>query len=690
MKQYSVNQLRNVVLLGHSGSGKTSLAEAMLYDIGATNRMGRVEDGTTVADFDEEEHRRNISINTAVVPVEWNGHKINVLDAPGFMDFLGDIKGALAVADGTVIVVDASSGVEVGTELVWGYADEVNSPRLVFVNKIDRENVRFDRVLEQLESSFNASFVPIQVPMGEGRDFEGIVDLVSLKAFIGDNKASDDIPDALTDQVEDYRRRMMESAAENDDELLLKYLDGEELTSDEIKRGFQAGVAAGLVVPVLVGTATHNRGIRRLMDAIIEYLPSPRDAAPYQATNPATGEDESLEPDPAGPLAAFVFKTVADPYVGKLTFYRVFSGTLHSDTQVFNPRSSQMERLGQLYVMRGKEQIPVGQITAGDIGGVAKLDETVSGDTLCDRDHPLVVPPPEYPTPLYAVALTPKTQADTAKLGPTLSRLAGEDPTLRWHQEPSTKELILSGMGETHIDVAIRRMEDKFGVGVNRAVPKVPYRETVTQVASARYRHKKQTGGAGQFAEVHMRVEPLERGEGFEYQSKVFGGAISQSFIPSIEKGIKQVLEQGAIAGYPVVDVRAVVFDGKEHPVDSKDIAFQIAGREAFKLAVLEADPVLLEPIMNVRVIVPDDMMGDILGDMSTRRGRVLGTNQEGRKAVIEAQVPLAEMQRYATDLRSMTQGRGIYFIELSHYEPVPQHVAQEIIERARREKEAD
>ncbi len=688
MKQYSTDRLRNVVFLGHSGSGKTSLAEAMLFDTGAINRMGRVEDGTTVADFDEEEHRRGISINTAVVPVEWNDHKINVLDAPGFMDFLGDIKGALAVADGVVILVDASAGVEVGTELVWGYTDEAGLPRLVFVNKIERENVRFDRVLEQLEASFDASFVPIQIPVGEGSHFEGLVDLVSMRVYTGDDKASDEVPDAVADQVDTFRRRMMESAAENDDELLLKYLDGEELTSDEIKRGFQAGVAAGSIVPVLIGSATHNHGVRRLMDAVIEYLPSPRDASPYQATNPATGEDEMLDADPSGPLAAFVFKTVADPYVGKLTFYRVFSGTMQSDTQVYNPRSGSMERLGQLYVMRGKEQIPIAQITAGDIGGVAKLDKTVSGDTLCDRDHPLVIPPPEYPTPLYSVALTPKTQADTAKLGPTLSRLADEDPTLRWHQEPSTKELILSGMGETHIDVAIRRMEDKFGVGVHRAVPKVPYRETVTRVGTAQYRHKKQTGGAGQFAEVHLRVEPLERGEGFEYKSEVFGGAISQSFIPSIEKGIKQVLEQGAVAGYPVVDVKAVVYDGKEHPVDSKDIAFQIAGREAFKLAVHEAGPVLLEPIMKVRVIVPVEMMGDILGDMSTRRGRVLGTNQEGRKAIIEAQVPLAEMQRYATDLRSMTQGRGIYFIEFSHYEEVPQHVAQEIIERAKKERE--
>lgn len=687
MREYSVDKLRNVVLLGHSGSGKTSLTEAMLFDTGAINRMGRVEEGTTVSDFDEEEHRRGISINASVVPIEWDDHKLNILDAPGFMDFLGDIRSAMAVADGGVIVVDASAGVEVGTELVWTYSSDQNLPRLVIVNKIDRENVIFDRVLDQLDAAFDAFFVPIQVPIGEGGKFAGVVDLVSQQAYTGDGKA-EAIPDGLQANVASYRLRMMEAAAENDDELLMKYLDGEELSDDEIKRGFQAGVASGSIVPVLIGSATHNHGVRRLMEAMVEYLPSPQDAAPYRATNPGSGEDEMLQADPTGPLAAFAFKTVADPYVGKLTFFRVFSGTMESDSQVYNPRSGAMERLGQLYVMRGKDQIPVGRVVAGDIGGVAKLDETVTADTLCDRDHPLVIPPPEYPTPLYSVALMPKTQADSAKLGPTLSRLTDENPTLRWEQDPSTKQLILSGMGETHIDVAVRRMDDKFGVGVNRSVPKVPYRETVSYTAAAQYRHKKQTGGAGQFAEVHMRIEPRERGEGFEYDSEVFGGAISHSFIPSIEKGIKQVLEQGPIAGYPVVDVKAVVYDGKEHPVDSKDIAFQIAGREAFKLAIMEAGPVLLEPIMDVQVIVPDDMMGDILGDMSTRRGRVQGTNQDGRKAVIEAQVPLAEMQRYSTDLRSMTQGRGIYFMEFSRYEPVPQHLTQEIAERAKREEE--
>jgi elongation factor G len=690
MKQYSVEQIRNAVLLGHSGSGKTSLAEAMLFDSGATNRMGRVEDGNTVADFDEEEHRRSISINAAIVPVEWRNNKLNVIDAPGFIDFVGDVKGAIAVSDGIVIVVDASAGVEVGTELAWEYASEVGLPRLVFINKMDRENVQFEQVLKQLREAFKATFVPVQVPVGTGGNFAGIVDLVSMKTYTGDDKSRADIPESVADQVATFRLEMMEAAAENDEELLLKYLDGEELTNAEIKHGFQVGIASGDIVPVLVGSATANKGVRRLMDAIVEYLPSPKDASPYRAMSPVTGEAEMLEADPTGPLAAFIFKTVADPYVGKLTFYRVFSGTLRSDSQVYNPRSREMERLGPLYVMRGKEQMAVKQIPAGDMGGVAKLAETVTADTLCDRDHPLVIPAPDYPTPLFSVALFPKAQADTAKLSPVLSRLTDEDPTLRSHQEASTKELILSGMGDTHIDVAIRRMADKFGVGVESTVPKVPYRETITRTASAQYRHKKQTGGAGQFAEVHMRVEPLHRGDGFEYASEVFGGAISQSFIASIEKGVKQVLDQGAIAGYPVVDIKAIVYDGKEHPVDSKDIAFQIAGREVLKLAMQEAGPVLLEPVMNVTVTVPDEMMGDILGDMSTRRGRVQGTNQEGRKAIIEAQVPLAEMQRYATDLRSMTQGRGIYTMELSHYEPVPQHLTQAIVAQAKRGQEEE
>jgi len=690
MKEYPVNRLRNVALLSHGGAGKTSLAEAMLYVTGATNRMGRVEDGNTVSDFDPEEIRRHISISTSLIPLEWREHKINVLDTPGYTDFIGEVISALQAADAGIILVDATAGVAVGTELVWEQCEKVNAPRFVVISKMDRENASFSRALEQVRASFTANFVPFQLPVGVAGGFNGVVDLVKMKAFIGEAGEEQALPAGMQAEAEELRSKLIEAAAEGDDELIIKYLDGEELTPEEIQRGLRIGIRKGSIVPVLVVSGAANRGVRALLDAILEFLPSPVEARLREATHAVTKETEVLKHDPAGPLAAQVFKTTADPYVGRLSYFRVFSGVLESDSRVFNSRAGEEERLGQLFILRGKEQIPVKRVQVGDIGAVARLGHTATGDTLCDRDHPLVIPAPTYPYPLYSVALTPKTQADTAKITPTLQRMVEEDPTLRWHQEPATRQLILSGMGDAHIDVAIRRMESKFGVNVLTEVPKVPYRETITRTASAQYRHKKQTGGAGQFAEVWLRVEPLPRDAGFEYHWEVFGGAISSSFQPSIEKGIKQVLQQGVIAGYPVVDLKAAVYDGKEHPVDSKDIAFQIAGREVFKLAVQQAGPVLLEPIMNVKITVPSSQMGDVLGDLNTRRARVLGMDQLGDKSVITAQVPLAEIQRYSTDLRSMTGGRGVYTMELSHYEEVPAHLAQGIIERAKKEREQE
>jgi len=662
----------------------------MLYVTGATNRMGRVEDGNTVSDFDPEEIRRHISISTSLIPLEWREHKINVLDTPGYTDFIGEVISALQAADAGIILVDATAGVAVGTELVWEQCEKVNAPRFVVISKMDRENASFSRALEQVRASFTANFVPFQLPVGVAGGFNGVVDLVKMKAFIGEAGEEQALPAGMQAEAEELRSKLIEAAAEGDDELIIKYLDGEELTPEEIQRGLRIGIRKGSIVPVLVVSGAANRGVRALLDAILEFLPSPVEARLREATHAVTKETEVLKHDPAGPLAAQVFKTTADPYVGRLSYFRVFSGVLESDSRVFNSRAGEEERLGQLFILRGKEQIPVKRVQVGDIGAVARLGHTATGDTLCDRDHPLVIPAPTYPYPLYSVALTPKTQADTAKITPTLQRMVEEDPTLRWHQEPATRQLILSGMGDAHIDVAIRRMESKFGVNVLTEVPKVPYRETITRTASAQYRHKKQTGGAGQFAEVWLRVEPLPRDAGFEYHWEVFGGAISSSFQPSIEKGIKQVLQQGVIAGYPVVDLKAAVYDGKEHPVDSKDIAFQIAGREVFKLAVQQAGPVLLEPIMNVKITVPSSQMGDVLGDLNTRRARVLGMDQLGDKSVITAQVPLAEIQRYSTDLRSMTGGRGVYTMELSHYEEVPAHLAQGIIERAKKEREQE
>jgi elongation factor G len=687
MKDYDTEQLRNVVLMGHGSSGKTSLAEAMLYSSGAINRMGKVEEGATVADYDEEERRRHISLNLALVPIEWQGHKVNVVDTPGYTDFVGEVKSAVRVADTAVIVVDAVSGVEVGTELVWKFAEEAELPRMVVINKINRENVDLDRTMEALEEIFGENFVLTHLPIGTAEKCAGVVDLVNMRALMGAEGKVEDVPAHVADEAEEARVQLVEAAAEADDELIMKYLEGESLTEEEIRQGLRSAILQGTAVPVIVTAATENIGTKALLNTLVSYAPSPMDREPIVAEGPSG--DEEIAPDEDGPLAALVFKTTADPYVGKLTYFRVYRGVMRSDTRVYNTRTQEEERLGQLYVMRGKEQISVPHLPAGDLGAVAKLADTLTGDTLCDEEHPVTLPGPVFPSPVYSVAVSPKSKADQAKLGPTMSRICEEDPTLQWHQEPSTKQMLLQGMGGAHVDIAIQRMSNRFEVEVETSTPKVPYRETITRTYADQYRHKKQTGGAGQFAEVHLQVEPLPRGSGFEYEWKVTGGAISTGFQSSIEKGIRQVIDQGVIAGYPVVDLRATVYDGKEHPVDSKDIAFQIAGREVFKKAVRGAGPVLLEPIYRVSVTVPEEYTGDIIGDLNTRRAQVQGMDQSGGKTIVNALAPFAEMQRYATDLRSLTQGRGLYSMEFDHYEQVPSHLMEEIIETHRREQES-
>ncbi len=687
-QQYALERIRNIALLGHLSAGKTSLAEAMLYDSGATTRLGRVEDGNTVTDYDAEEIRRKISVSMAMAPCEWKGGKINVIDTPGYVDFIGEVKSAVWAADAAVIVLDAVSGVEVGTEQVWSVADERRLPRMAFINKMDRENANPEAVLGQLQEVFGVRLARVQIPVGKEAAFRGVVDLLTMKAYLGPEGKPQDIPSELQAEAEEARFALVELAAEGEDALLEKYLEEGALTEEEIARGLRAAILRGGILPVVYGAATANLGIQAFMDAVFALLPHPGEV-PVRAKDLGTGEEVDLRSEADGPLAAMVFKTMADPYVGKLSYLRIFSGVLESDSRVFNPRTGQEERIGQLAMMRGKEQIPVPALRAGDIGAVTKLSETATGDTLCDRGRPLELPRPTFPYRPFWVAVKPETKADAAKITTALTRLCEEDPSLEWHQEPSTKEMILAGMGDVHIDVAARRLKERLGVGIVLAVPKVPYRETITKTVSTQYRHKKQTGGAGQFAEVHLRVEPLERGAGYEFVWEVFGGHISSSFQPSIEKGIKQVMEQGVIAGYPVVDVKCAVYDGKEHPVDSKDIAFQIAGREVFKKAVLEASPVLLEPIMNLTVTVPEQFMGDVISDLtSVRRGRVQDTQLEHGKAIIRGQAPLAELLRYGPDLRSMTQGRGYYTIELSHYEVVPPHVAEPVIAAARRERE--
>jgi elongation factor G len=601
---------------------------------------------------------------------------------------VGEVISGIRVADAAVVVLDSTGGVEVGTEQVWHYASERNLPRLAFVNKMERENVDYGSVVDQVAAKFDVVAVPIFLPIGSQTDLKGVVDVLGQKAYMGEKGDEAPIPGDLADAVEEARMVLIEAAAEGEDALMEKYFEEETLSDAEILRGLKARINRGSLVPVLCGSAAMTIGIKPLMQTIIKLMPSPVEAGPYEAVNPTTNAKAQLKGDSAADLAVLVFKTVADPYVGKLSYFRTYSGTLESDSRVWNFRTGEEERIGQILVVRGKEQLPVARVPAGDIGSVARLNETETGDTLCDRGVPLRLEPAVYPSPLYSVAVSPKTKADAAKISPTLTRLSEQDPTLSWRQDPSTRETILSGMGDTHINVAVRRMDETFGLGLETKVPRVPYKETITRPASAQYRHKKQTGGAGQFAEVHMRVEPRARDEGYEFKWEVVGMNVSKTFGPSIDKGVRAVMEQGVIAGYPVVDVLAAVYDGKEHPVDSKDIAFQIAGREVFRQAVREAKPVLLEPIYKYTITVPEEFMGDVLGDLNTRRAQVLGMDQVGDNSVVTALVPLAEMQRYVSELRSITQGRGIFSLEFSSYQQVPGHVADQIVAEAERETE--
>ncbi len=679
MKVYSTESIRNVALVSHQGAGKTSLVEAMLFNTGVTTRLGGIQQGNTVSDYDEEEIRRGLSLSTSLIPLETGGLKLNILDTPGYTDFQGEVKNALHIADLALLLLDASAGVEVGTEVYWGFADEFNVPRVIVASKMERDTARTPQALiEELHKIFGARFVSLQWPIGERGSFSGVVDLLTMKARPGKDGSPGEIPADVKDAAAEARVALMEAAAEADDSLLEKYFDAGELSDEDILRGVKAGIVKRTFVPVVYTSGTGNIGVTALLDLLVRIAPSPKDREPMLGKQP-DGSDMALPADDTGPLAVYIFKTTADPFVGKLTYFRVVSGLLKADSRYYSHTRHEDERFGPLLVMRGKEQLPVDTFHAGDIGAVAKLAHAITGDTLGDKTRPLEVPAPSYASPVFAVAVRPASQADSAKMGPTLTRLCDEDATLRWRQESSTKETILEGMGDVHVDVAIRRAAH-LGVHLETAVPKVPYQETVTKPNAAQYRHKKQTGGAGQFAEVHMRVEPRSRGDGFEFDNEVVGGAISGSFIPSIEKGVKSVMEQGVIAGYPVVDVRAVVFDGKEHPVDSKDIAFQIAGREVFKLAFQAAGPVLLEPVVKLRVVVPDSDMGATIGDLSTRRAQVQGTESIGGRTIITALAPLAEVQRYSNDLRSFTQGRGVYSQEFSHYQQLPSHLADGVI----------
>jgi elongation factor G len=686
MKEYTTEAIRNIALVSHGGAGKTMLVEAFLHATGVTTRLGKIEDGTTTADFEDEEIRRGLSLSTAILPVEYKNCKFNLLDTPGYTDFVGEVISALRIADSAVVVVDSVSGAEVGTEIAWQYCEHFKLPRFVVINKMNRDNANFRKAFETVQAISDKRLIPVQLPWGEKADFKGVIDLLTMKALAGDGKTVQDIPAEFMDEAETAHMELVEAAAEGEDVLLEKYLEGSELSPNEISRGLRSAVLAGTYVPVFVAAGSAEIGMIPLLDAFVDLMPTPLDI-PDPVAKGKEGE-EHLKALDSGPLALYVWKTTADPFVGKITYMRVYSGMLTSDTRLWNQSKSAEERVGGLHIQRGKEQIGVKVAHAGDIATVSKLSVTATGDTFCDRGHPLTLPEPEYPHALYQVAVFPKTQADAAKLSPTLTRLCEEDKTLTWKQEPSTNQTILQGMGDQHIDVAIRKAEVKFQTSLNIEIPKVPYKETITKEGQAMHRHKKQTGGAGQFGEVWLRVYPLPD-EDFEFSNDVFGGAISNSYMPAIQKGILNVMKEGIIAGYPVLNVKVSVYDGKEHPVDSKPIAFETAGREAFKLAFKEAGPVLREPIMNARIVVPEANMGDIMGDLNTRRARVQGMDNEKGRSVITALVPLAEMQRYTTDLRSMTGGRGVFTLEFSHYEVVPTHIAADVIAARQKDSQA-
>ncbi len=686
-----VDSIRNVGFISHSGAGKTSLAEHMMYYSGVTTRLGSVDQRNSTLDFEPEERERQVSINAAIAPVTWRDKKINIMDTPGYFDFVGEVRAALRATDMAVVVVEAVSGVEVGTELVWGYADEYEMPRAVFINKLDRENADFFRVLGQLEQYFPERVTPLQLPIGSEDDFSGVVDLLASKAYTYGEKGEAqeiEIPADMKEQVEEYREQLLEAIVERDDDLLMMYLEGEEIDPDTLAEVMRQAIVEREMVPVLCGSALSGVGITTFMDMIVDYFPSPEDLPPYVAAVPGDDGEVRRRANADEPFSALVFKTMADPYVGRLTLYRVISGQVSSDSRVVNSSQGATEHMAQLFIPRGNEQAAVERAVAGDIVAVAKLQNTTTGDTLCSPDHPVVYRRIQFPEPIYQVAVQPESRGDEDKIGSGLSRLAEEDPTFRMQRNTDTNEQILAGMGELHISVILERLKRKFGVNVSTSPPRIAYRETVQGQSEARYRHKKQTGGRGQFGEVNIRVKPLARGEHFEFVDEIFGGAVPNQFIPAVEKGVVEAMAEGPLASYPVTDVQVTLYDGGYHPVDSSEMAFKVAGSMAFKQAFLDARPVLLEPINDVQVRVPEEFMGDVIGDLNRKRGKILGMQPEGGSQVIRARVPASEMTRYAIDLRSITQGRGTYTTEFFSREPVPSEVAQGIIERAKQQEE--
>ena len=681
-------KVRNVALVGHRGTGKTSLFEALLYDAGAVTRLGAVADGTTVSDWDDDEKKRQMSLSAGLAHVDRFGLTFNLIDTPGDSSFLADTIASLQVVETALMLVNAVLGVEVQTERIWARAAERGLARVLFCNMLDRERADFATAVDSLQASFGPQVVATQLPVGKEHELTGVVDLLSMKAYLyeGGTAKTGDIPAELAGEAAAARDKLIDAVASTDDALAEKYLMEEEITADELGRVFAAAVAGGQIFPVACGSVTHLVGVDQLFD-LLALTPSPADVAVPAATS-ADGAEVELTCDPAKPAVAFVFKTLADPFSGHVNVFRVFQGTVASDTQLAVARGGHKERFGQLLKPMGKETKPVDNVAAGDIGAIAKLKDVVTGDTLCAEGHVVSFPEISFPAPLMSFAITAKSKGEEDKVLTALKRLVEEDPMLDIHRDPQTGEMIVGGMSQVHVEVTVDRLKRRFGTEVELKPPRVPYRETVKGTAKAEGKHKKQTGGRGQFADTWMEVSPQPRGVGFEFVDKVVGGAIPRNFIPAVEKGIRAAMAEGFLAGYPVVDVRVRLYDGKHHPVDSSDMAFQIAGSIGFKAAVEKAQPALLEPIMNVEITVPEESVGDIIGDLNSRRGRVLGTTPRGHANVIGAEVPLAEMLTYAPDLTSMTGGRGDYTMEFLRYEEVPAHLTQKIVEQAKKERE--
>ncbi len=690
MKSYKVEQIRNVTFVGHAGAGKTSVAEGLLYLSGVSDRLGKVGDNSSIMDYDPDEVRRGHSISASFAVSEWQKHKLNILDTPGNGNFIADTPGCIRVADGVVVVIAADAGIQFYTEKVWQWADESSLKRIVFINKMDSEQASIQPILESLKKKFKVQPFLMHVPVGSADNFTGVVDLVENKyyAYEKDGKGAStasDIPDEVKDEVESRRAELVESVAEADDELIESYLDKGELTDEEFDTGLKKGVESGQLVPVILGSALHNIGTDRLAKAIVDFLPSP-DQGPAQLGKALSGDEAVEVKQGNGMLASLVFKTIADPYAGKLTLFRVYSGSVKPDTSVFNANHQTDERVGQLFALQGKKQVPLPEVIAGDMGTVAKLKVTTTGDTLTAKSKGVQFDPIVFPNPVLARAMVPKTRADEEKISNSLHRLVEEDPTLKVERDAQTHELLVSGMGSEHLDVIIERLKRRFGVEVDVKSPKVPYRETIRGKTKVQGKHKKQSGGRGQFGDTWLEISPLPRGAGFEFENRIVGGAIPKTYIPAVEKGVQEAMAQGILANYPMVDVKVALYDGSYHDVDSSEMAFKIAGSIGFKKGVLDCKPILLEPVMTMEVVVPSEFVGDVIGDLNSKRGKILGVDANDDNQNVRVHVPMASILNYAPELRALTSGRGIFVMEFDHYDVVPEHLVSKIVEEAKKE----